>query len=94
MTRLAQGGIVDRSRPLRFRFNGKSYQGFAGDTLASALIANNVRIVAGSFDNLDTRFNYGLRVLFVGHRFQGVEEREVNAERHIGHLAGAGDFFG
>jgi NADPH-dependent 2,4-dienoyl-CoA reductase/sulfur reductase-like enzyme len=49
MTRLAQGGIVDRSRPLRFRFNGKSYQGFAGDTLASALIANNVRIVARSF---------------------------------------------
>lgn len=47
--RLAQGGRVDRSRPLRFTFNGESYQGFAGDTLASALLANGVDIVGRSF---------------------------------------------
>ena len=43
------GGLVDRSRPLRFRFDGKHYQGFQGDTLASALLANGVRLVGRSF---------------------------------------------
>lgn len=47
--RLAEGGRIDRSRPLRFRFDGKSYQGFAGDTLASALLANGVHLVGRSF---------------------------------------------
>ncbi len=47
--RLASGGRVDRSEPLRFTFNGKSYQGYAGDTLASALLANSVRTVGRSF---------------------------------------------
>ena len=47
--RLAAGGRIDRSRPIRFRFNGKPYQGFRGDTLASALLANGVRIVGRSF---------------------------------------------
>lgn len=47
--RLQQGGRIDRSRPLSFRFNGKTYQGFAGDTLASALLANGVTLVSRSF---------------------------------------------
>ena len=47
--RLAAGGRIDRSRPIRFRFNGRPYQGFRGDTLASALLANGVRIVGRSF---------------------------------------------
>jgi len=47
--RLASGGIVDRSRPLEFSFNGKTYQGYAGDSLASALLANGVRLVGRSF---------------------------------------------
>lgn len=47
--RLTQGGRIDRSRPLRFQFNGNTYQGFAGDTLASALLANNVALVSRSF---------------------------------------------
>ena len=37
--RLDEGGRIDRQRPLRFRFNGQGYQGFAGDSLASALLA-------------------------------------------------------
>lgn len=49
MSRLANGGLIDRSQPLRFSFDGKSYQGFAGDTLASALVANDVRLVGRSF---------------------------------------------
>ncbi len=48
MSRLASGGRIDRSRPLRFTFNGRAYTGFAGDTLASALLANGVRVVARS----------------------------------------------
>src|SRR5260370_36189280 len=48
MSRLPVGGRIDRSRPLRFTFNGHAYRGFAGDTLASALLANDVRVVAKS----------------------------------------------
>lgn len=47
--RLPAGGRIDRARPLAFRYDGKAYQGFAGDTLASALIANGVDVVARSF---------------------------------------------
>jgi sarcosine oxidase subunit alpha len=47
--RLETGGRIDRGRPLAFEFDGKRYQGFAGDTLASALLANGVRIVGRSF---------------------------------------------
>ena len=47
--RLAQGGLIDRSRTLRFTFDDQELTGHAGDTLASALIANGVRLVARSF---------------------------------------------
>ncbi|MDO6522526.1 sarcosine oxidase subunit alpha family protein [Shimia thalassica] len=47
--RVAGKGLVDRSKPLRFLFDGTSYQGFEGDTLASALLANDVKMVARSF---------------------------------------------
>ena len=47
--RLPRGGRIDRSRPLKFSLDGKSYTGFAGDTLASALIANGVTLVGRSF---------------------------------------------
>ncbi|MFI4986951.1 MAG: sarcosine oxidase subunit alpha family protein [Alphaproteobacteria bacterium] len=47
--RLATGGRIDRTKPLAFRFDGRRLQGLAGDTLASALIANAVKLVARSF---------------------------------------------
>ena len=48
--RLPTGGaLVDRARRLRFRFNGKDFEGHPGDTLASALMANGVRLVGRSF---------------------------------------------
>jgi sarcosine oxidase subunit alpha len=47
--RLREGGRIDRSRRLTFTFNGKTYQGHAGDTLASALLANGVDVVNRSF---------------------------------------------
>ena len=41
--------LVDTSQPLNFTFNGKAYQGFEGDTLASALLRAGVKVVARSF---------------------------------------------
>lgn len=49
MTRLDRGGRVDRSRTIRFRFDGRDYTGLHGDTLASALLAHGVAVVARSF---------------------------------------------
>ncbi len=47
--RLKDGGLIDRSKPLHFTFDGNPYTGYAGDTLASALLANGVRLVGRSF---------------------------------------------
>lgn len=47
--RVPSGGRIDRSKPLSFTFDGKTYSGYAGDTLASALIANGVHLVGRSF---------------------------------------------
>ncbi len=47
--RLAGGGLIDRNRPLAFTFNGQRLTGYAGDTLASALLANGVHLVGRSF---------------------------------------------
>jgi sarcosine oxidase subunit alpha len=49
VARTANGGDVDRSRPLRLQFDGATYTGVAGDTLASALLANGVHLVGRSF---------------------------------------------
>ncbi|MCO5089858.1 sarcosine oxidase subunit alpha [Bosea sp. (in: a-proteobacteria)] len=47
--RLANRGRVDHGKPVRFSFDGRSYQGLAGDTLASALLANGVHLMGRSF---------------------------------------------
>ncbi len=47
--RLAAGGLIDRASPLRFTFDGRPLTGFAGDTLASALLAIGVKLVGRSF---------------------------------------------
>lgn len=49
MTRLEGSGLVDRTRPISFRFDGQLMCGYVGDTLASALLANGVKIVGRSF---------------------------------------------
>lgn len=48
-TRLEHGGRIDRSSSLAFRWDGRAMLGFEGDTLASALLANNEWVVARSF---------------------------------------------
>ena len=47
--RLAEGGLIDRSRTLGFTFDGQTFCGYSGDTLASALIANGIKLVGRSF---------------------------------------------
>ena len=75
--RLAAGGRIDRGRPLSFTFNGKRYEGYQGDTVASALLANGVHLVGRSFKY---------------HRPRGIVGRgqeEPNALLQIGTGAGA-----
>jgi sarcosine oxidase subunit alpha len=47
--RLARGGRIDRASPIAMRFNGTTIEGYAGDTIASALLANGIHFVARSF---------------------------------------------
>jgi sarcosine oxidase subunit alpha len=47
--RVASGGRVDRARTLSFSFDGRNYKGLAGDSLASALLANGVHLLGRSF---------------------------------------------
>ena len=47
--RLATGGRIDRDKTIEFHYDGKRYSGYAGDTLASALLAHGVHLVARSF---------------------------------------------
>jgi len=47
--RTLSGGRIDRTQRVRFKFDGQSYEGVAGDTLASALLANGVHLTGRSF---------------------------------------------
>ena len=47
--RIAGRGLIDRNKPVSFTFDGKSYAGFKGDTVASALLAAGVKVVGRSF---------------------------------------------
>lgn len=49
MNRLATGGHIDRASTVAFSFDGRRYDGHGGDTLASALLANGVRLAGRSF---------------------------------------------
>ncbi|HEX4367302.1 MAG TPA: 2Fe-2S iron-sulfur cluster-binding protein, partial [Rhodopila sp.] len=47
--RVAAGGRINRAEPIHFTFDERRYEGFPGDTLASALLANDVHLVGRSF---------------------------------------------
>ena len=47
--RVKASNFIDETTRISFKFNGKSYFGYEGDTLASALIANGVHLVGRSF---------------------------------------------
>ncbi|MGI8980445.1 MAG: 2Fe-2S iron-sulfur cluster-binding protein [Pirellulaceae bacterium] len=54
------GEWIDRSRPLKFKFEGREYTGFAGDTISSALAANGLRLLGRSFKYHRPRGIYSL----------------------------------
>jgi len=47
--RLDKKGYINRKKSISFKFNGKKYFGYQGDTLASALLANGIHLVGRSF---------------------------------------------
>jgi sarcosine oxidase subunit alpha len=47
--RINNCGLIDRDKEIIFIFNGKKYTGYKGDTLASALLANGIHLIARSF---------------------------------------------
>jgi sarcosine oxidase subunit alpha len=48
-SRAAGGGLIDRTKTIRFSFDGQSFEGHPGDSLASALLANGVSLMGRSF---------------------------------------------
>ena len=56
------GGMIDRGQPISFKFDGRAYPAFQGDTLASALLANGVRIIGRSFKYHRPRGIFGMGV--------------------------------
>ena len=55
-----EGEWIDRSQPVEFRFEGRSYRGFAGDVLSTALWASDVRLLGRSFKYHRPRGVYSL----------------------------------
>lgn len=74
--RLDRGGRIHRSDVIEFIFNGRKYTGYEGDTLASALIANGIHLVARSW-------KYHRPRGFLGH---GVEEPNAVVQLGEGNL--------
>ena len=72
INRLNTGGRIDRKKKVKFKFEGKTYTGYKGDTLSSALLANDIHLVARSFKT---------------HRPRGIltaGSEEPNALLHVG----------
>ena len=47
--RVKTSKFIDETYKVSFKFNGTTYYGYKGDTLASALLANNIHLVGRSF---------------------------------------------
>ena len=54
------GEWIDRTQPVEFRFEGEAFSGFAGDVIASALLANGVQMMGRSFKYHRPRGAYSL----------------------------------
>ena len=84
--RLIAGGQIER-RPLAFSFDGREYQGFVGDTLASALLANGVRLV-GPFVQVSPPSRHPVRRPRGAERAGRAEGRGAPRAQHPGHHGG------
>jgi len=72
--RLDKVGYINRNKKISFKFNGKKYFGYEGDTLASALLANGIHLVGRSF-------KYHRPRGFIG---AGVEEPNAHVQLYNG----------
>ena len=81
--RLNNEGLINRNKEIFFKFNGKRYIGYEGDTLASALLANGVHLVGRSFKYHRPRGFFGAGVDEPNAKLQiqlnGHSEPNVNA---------------
>ena len=76
-------GLIDRKQPVAFTFNKQSYMGFAGDTMASALLANNVHLVGRQVVRRRIMVP-PRRVRSGGRRQRSVRCRRLRSDRHRG----------
>ncbi|MFQ5935986.1 MAG: 2Fe-2S iron-sulfur cluster-binding protein [Acidiferrobacterales bacterium] len=76
------GLLVDHDTPISFRFEGKEYAGLAGDTIASALAANDVWLLSRSFKYHRPRGAYSMAGLEANTLVQLEHEPNVYADRH------------
>ncbi len=81
--RIINEGLLNRNKEISFKFNGKKYTGYEGDTLASALLANGVHLVGRSFKYHRPRGFFGAGVDEPNAKLQiqlnGHSEPNVNA---------------
>ncbi len=81
--RLSNEGLLNRNKEISFKFNGKKYNGYEGDTLASALLANGIHLVGRSFKYHRPRGFFGAGVDEPNAKLQiqlnGHSEPNVNA---------------
>ena len=81
--RLNTGGLINRDKPIEFKFNGKKYIGYEGDTLASALLANGIHLIGRSFKYHRPRGFFGAGVDEPNAKMQveinGCSEPNINA---------------
>ena len=82
--RFKNEGLINRNKEISFfKFNGKKYIGYEGDTLASALLANGVHLVGRSFKYHRPRGFFGAGVDEPNAKLQiklnGHSEPNVNA---------------
>ena len=84
--RISSEGLLNRNKEISFKFNGKKYTGYEGDTLASALLANGVHLVGRSFKYHRPRGFFGagvdepnakLQILLNGHSEPNVNATEL-----------------
>ncbi len=76
------GSWIDRRKPLSFHFEDRQYDGFAGDTIASALAANGVWLLSRSFKYHRPRGILSLDGLEADTLLQGAHEPNIPADRH------------
>lgn len=74
------GEWIDRTRPLDFKFEGRSYTGYAGDTITSALAASGVRLLGRSFKYHRARGVYSLANHDVNALLEGGDDTNIRGD--------------